>query len=108
MILDWQGAQWSVAAAPVIGAWDALYAVVAVSEENAWAVGAYTEFVGSINKDSTLIEHWNGKEWSILPSPNQPVNTNILYSVCAISADDLWAVGTFRKGPEERAAHPAW
>ncbi len=43
----------------------------------------------------TLIEHWNGREWSIVPSPNVPNQHNSLTAVTAVpgSRNELWAVG---------------
>ena len=41
---------------------------------------------------STLIEHYNGTAWSIVPSPS-PGTDNALTGVTESSATDLWAVG---------------
>jgi hypothetical protein len=55
----WNGKQWSVAPAvnPPDSSIDALLGVVAISPEDAWAVGA-TDW------SSTIIEHWDGKAWN--------------------------------------------
>lgn len=37
----------------------------AVSATNVWAVGAER----SQGIDETLIEHWNGSDWSVAPAP---------------------------------------
>lgn len=45
---------------------------------------------------STLIEHWNGTKWSIVPSPNQTPqgnNINILLGIDSSGPGKLWAVG---------------
>jgi hypothetical protein len=65
-------------------------AVTALSPSNAWAVGLYTN--QNFNQ-LTLIEHWNGHQWSIVSSPNQPA-ANALYSITAISRNNIWAVGS--------------
>ncbi len=76
---------------------DYLRAVAAISTHNVWAVGNY--FTGK-NKgsmiDQTLIEHFNGTSWSTVPSPNPGTgsNGNYLRAVAAISADDIYAVGS--------------
>jgi hypothetical protein len=44
-------------------------------------------------KQKTLIEHFNGTKWSVVPSPNPGKLRNILYGVAAISDSDVWAVG---------------
>jgi hypothetical protein len=40
-----------------------------------------------------LIEHWDGTSWNVVPSPRPAVVDNNLYSVAAVSANDVWAVG---------------
>jgi hypothetical protein len=41
-----------------------------------------------------LIEHWNGTQWSIVPSPNVGTDVAYLFKVSAVSASDIWAIGT--------------
>jgi hypothetical protein len=57
-----------------------------------WAVGS--SFRGNPNPTQTLIEHWNGKRWSIVPSPVLG-GTARLNGVDAFSSRDVWAVGIF-------------
>src|SRR5437588_11575042 len=68
-----------------------LHAVSALSENDVWAVGV------SYNTDrtlgSTLIEHWNGSQWSVVPSPNPSSTVNLLEAVAAVATNDLQAVG---------------
>src|SRR5262245_41875754 len=64
----------------------------AVSAMDAWAVG-YTVHQGA--PDSTVAEHWDGVQWSVVPSANVPdALWSILYDVAVISPTDAWAVGT--------------
>src|SRR5207244_2669724 len=73
-----------------------LQGVAALSASNIWAVGAY--FNAGLSQ--TLIEHWDGATWSIVPSPNQGTTyDNYLYGVAALSANDVWAVGNYRNTP---------
>ena len=61
--------------------------MTAVSAYDVWAVGN--------NGSQTLIEHWNGIQWQIVPSPNrasQPDNS--LRGVTAVSAHNVWTVGS--------------
>src|SRR5207253_734058 len=57
-----------------------------------WAVGE-NGLVGS-SSSTTLIEHWDGTQWSIVPSQNAGTGINDLGGVAAVSANDIWAVGT--------------
>ncbi len=94
LIEHWDGASWSVVPSPDVGTSDDLYSVVAVSTSDVWAVGDY--YNSSTFSDETLIEQWNGTSWSIVTSPNVST-TNDLYSVTAVSANNVWAVGRYIK-----------
>ncbi|MDP9341189.1 MAG: hypothetical protein M3Q23_03565 [Actinomycetota bacterium] len=67
-----------------------LLGVSAVSSSDVWAVGRYTNTTGN---DRTLIDHWDGKHWNVVPSPNPSPFGNGLAGVSALSASDVWAVG---------------
>jgi hypothetical protein len=55
--------------------------------------GARTaDVVGSVGA-RTLVLHWNGAAWSVVPSPSPDPNSNILHAVDGVSGNDLWAVG---------------
>src|SRR5207244_662664 len=91
----WNGTKWSVVPSPAASAGSSLTAVTAVSPTDVWAVGSR---IGPTGARLTLVEHWNGSAWSILPSPNvstEYASTNVLRSVAAGSAGDVWAVGMF-------------
>jgi erythromycin esterase-like protein len=66
--------------------------VKAASANDVWAVGQFSAASGF---RQTLTEHWNGKNWSVVPSPNVGTHDNILHGVTAVSANDVWAVGDF-------------
>jgi hypothetical protein len=65
-----------------------------------------TDFVGSLS----LIEHWNGSAWTIVPSPSFGKHTdkNNLADVAAISPSDAWAVGTFESISSFKAIILRW
>ena len=67
-----------------------LHAISGVSSNDVWAVGASHN--GSF-PSRTLIEHWNGTEWTIVPSPNPDDQVNELRGITALSTNDVWAVG---------------
>jgi hypothetical protein len=48
--------------------------------------------------DRTLAEVWNGKRWSIVPSPNNGTASNDLYGVSCLSASSCFAVGGYTDG----------
>jgi hypothetical protein len=57
-----------------------------------WAVGYRCR--GLCLRQYTLIEHWNGRRWSRVPSPNAS-RLHQLDAVQAVSARDAWAVGVY-------------
>ena len=74
-----------------------LFDIVALSVDDAWAVGAYED--DSTGARETLIVHWNGTIWNQVSSPN-PGGTfsgtfNELLGISATSASDIWAVGYY-------------
>ena len=68
-----------------------------------WAVGEDVG-AGTAVGGSTLIEHWNGTTWSIVPSPT-PGAYPELSGVVGRSGSDVYAVGTnlpsVNGGPEQ-------
>ncbi len=83
---------WSYIASPNVGTGsNFLYSIAAISASNVWAVGEY----GNGNGSSTLVEHWNGKQWSVVASPDvNGATENTLAGVTAIAANNIWAVGS--------------
>jgi hypothetical protein len=92
LILHWNGTQWNVVPSPNPGStFYSLGEARAVSANDIWSVG---QAVNNNGVFKTLIEHWNGTQWNIVPSPNVGSNNNFLNSVTTVSANDVWAVGT--------------
>lgn len=93
LVLHWNGRTWAQTPLPQPqGREGELSGVDALSANDVWAVGDYfTKHFA----DKTLVLHWNGSRWRVLPSPNPaPDGGGPLYAVSALSATDAWAVGT--------------
>lgn len=93
----WNGTSWSIVPTPnpnpvTHPPFAELDSVAATASNDVWAVGAYYNNYGA---QATLIEHYDGTSWSIIPSPNMSLTGDELYSVAAISKSDAWAVGIF-------------
>ena len=58
-----------------------------------WAVGY---FVNASFHEETLVEHFDGSTWTVVPAPSPGGRQNLLYGVAAISPCDVWAVGGFQ------------
>ena len=87
-ILHFDGQKFSNVAFPSLSS-VSLGGLAAIAPNDAWVVGA--EASGSAGQ-TTLTAHWNGKRWTIVPSPNATA-ANALGAVSAISSTDVWAVG---------------
>ncbi len=97
LIEHWNGARWSIIASPNVGnSHNQLEAVTALSANNIWAVGTY--FDTHLNSNLTLIEHWNGTQWSVIASPNSKLAINNLAAIATVSANNIWAVGDGEDG----------
>jgi hypothetical protein len=97
LIEHWNGRRWRIAAVPEPG--DAVgvlfWGTTAVTADDVWAVGRYDAANG---RERTLVEHWDGTSWSIVPSPSPNVGTDSFaqfYAVGASGPADAWAVGTY-------------
>jgi hypothetical protein len=89
----WNGTAWSIVPSRNATTSNLLTGVAAVAGTNVWAVGYTITTDGTNQPDKTLIEHWNGSAWSVVPSPS-PAANDTLSGVAARSAGDVWAVGT--------------
>ena len=81
---------WASVAAPDPAALNVLYSVAQTSPTDAWAVGEQSNID---SRHDTLIEHWDGRTWTVVPSPNGPYPRSVLFGVWTDSATDAWAVG---------------
>jgi hypothetical protein len=94
LIMHWNGKQWSLSQTPqeLNGS---LLGVAAVSANDVWAVGVASNKAPDSESGPTraLIMHWDGKEWSVMPEPDIP-GEKYLSGVAAVSANNVWAVGT--------------
>lgn len=105
-IQHWDGTQWTLTPSPNAGTGsNQLFGVVALADDNVWAVGTYIEKpeTGIELPNKSLIEHWDGASWTVVPSPNLDfggyARDNILQGVVAVAADDLWAFGSVDSNP---------
>ena len=104
LIEHWNGIRWSVVASPQVTNDQRdparLTGIAAISPTNIWAVGNSFR-AGNL----TLIEHWNGQKWSVVPGPGSGALQ--LTSIAALPAGAMWAVGV-RGRALDRAASEHW
>ncbi len=104
LIEHWNGTRWSTVPSPnasgipfkTVANGNSLNAVAAISADDVWAVG-HTTINAFSQGAASLVEHWNGRAWSIVPTPDGVLPTfnyqNDLLGVSGTSAGDVWAVG---------------
>ncbi len=93
--MHWDGIEWDAVAVPNVGTGaNELLAVTALSSNDLWAVGSYSTGSGG-SVEHTLVEHWDGSHWSVVPSPDAGNEYNTLDGLAALSPNDVWAVGQY-------------
>jgi hypothetical protein len=95
LVERWNGTQWNVVPSPSPGSpLNDLQGITAISADDAWTVGQYT---GRTFVNQTLGEHWDGKSWKVVPTPDINPAGNDLSDVTALAGTDVWAVGSYFK-----------
>jgi hypothetical protein len=88
--LHWTGGAWSTVAPLNVSGF--LAGVADLSPTNAYAVG-------TMNRSTPLVEHWDGTQWGYVvipePDPAHPGATGHLTAISARAANDIWVVGSF-------------
>lgn len=106
LAVHWNGSAWSAIPTPNIGnRWNSLEAVSGSSANDVWAVGSWRH-IGGLFQNLAL--HWNGSQWSIVPTPNLSGAENQLQAVVAISSNDAWALGSTNDGITGRSIYLHW
>jgi len=103
LIQHWNGSAWTTVASPNPGLASAivcsnlnsgnvLTAVATVSANDVWAVGYFFGCSSILLRPMAV--HWNGVQWSVVPTPKLNTNDNAAFnSVVALAANDIYAVG---------------
>jgi len=108
LIEHWDGKSWSIVASPSVP--DAgLGGISCLSATNCYAVGS-TGADSTHRENATLIEHWNGTNWSIVKSANPKPGAyfiNLLGVSCA-AANSCFAVGGFYTTRDRSALFLHW
>jgi len=95
----WDGVSWSVVPSQGVRKDHYLTGIAALDSNDVWAVG-WDKTGGARRGSKTLVEHWNGDQWTAIRSPNMPGDSvnNYLRAVSAVSPNDVWAVGYYDSG----------
>jgi hypothetical protein len=99
--MHWDGTNWKRVGTPNVGeGTNKLNAVLALAPNDVWAVGFSTPVAPPKQAATlTLIEHFDGTRWAVVPSPNIGPNSanqsNRLLGLTANSSNDIWAFGSY-------------
>jgi hypothetical protein len=94
LVESWNGTTWSIIPSPSPGTVNNLDGVSCVSSTSCKAVGAFITVNGT--EGGTLIESWNGTNWSITPSPSEGDGDSLIGVSCVSSKScetDGWYTG---------------
>ncbi len=100
LAMHWDGTNWKIVATPSVGSGaNQLNGVLAQAPNDVWAVGFSTPVPPPKQAATlTLIEHFDGTKWTVVPSPNIGPNSmyqsNRLFGLTANSSTDIWAFGS--------------
>lgn len=105
-VLDrWHGGRWSVVSTAIVtalanGGRVNLRAVRSLSPNDAWVVGNAQQ--GSEFADvEPLVEHWDGTQWTVVPTPPLTHQFGELAALVTVSPTDIWAVGNQHNAGED-------
>src|SRR5207253_5039876 len=89
------GTSWSVVPSPNTdpGQSNFFLGVACVSASDCWAAGRYN----AGNFYQTLVDHWDGTSWTIVPSPSSAVQDSLFNAVGCASTSECWAVGYYNE-----------
>ncbi len=116
LIEHWDGRHWVEVSSPSLGltgltASASLTAVSASGPADAWAVG-WAANGGAAQQP--IAEHWNGTNWTLVPSPRLPMpdahgpTGAVLTAIDDISLTDAWAVGYYAGNNRSQALIEHW
>jgi hypothetical protein len=74
--------------------------VSAIAPDSAWAVGYQAQT--TVGPTVTVAEHWNGKSWARVASPDPGPSDNVLDGVSDVARNAAWAVGFYQVGRTAR------
>jgi len=95
LALQWSNNAWTLMRTPnPVAAVSGLSGLACTSPTSCIAVGGYFVSSGNSSSHLSLAEHWNGTEWTIVPTPNVPnAFDSALTGVACAAPTDCFAVG---------------
>ena len=96
LVEHWDGAGWTVIESPNVsngtGALNTLTGVSGASSTDLYAVGFFSN-ASTAGQPETLVEHFDGTNWSILSSPTRGLAQHLNGVFALPNSSDVWTVG---------------
>jgi len=109
LVEHWNGRAWQVFPGRYPRtSFSALSAVAGASPSSVWAVGTYcvAKCAQARPVSRTLVMHWNGRRWSVIPSPSPDRHgANELNAVAIAAGGGVWAAGESCAAPCAQLGH---
>jgi hypothetical protein len=98
----WDGHRWEVVPTPNVatgyGTANTFGSVVALGPNDVWAAGMFQNEDTDIHQHRTLLAHWDGTSWSLVPSPS-PGESAALSDIAFGPSGEAWSVGIYSEYP---------
>jgi hypothetical protein len=109
LVEHWNGTTWKIIQSPNVNTiYNQIYALSATGPHDIWASGTFAPDATHLGIHQTLIEHYNGTSWSIVPSPNQNAFSNNTNAIAAIKPAVALATGDYYNGTTFRTLAEGW
>ena len=100
LVEHWNGIHWSVIDSPNVsgdaGSFNTLTGVSGSASNDLYAVGFFSN-ASTSGQPETLVEHFDGTGWSILPSPTRGLAQHLNGVFALPGSNNVWAVGASAK-----------
>jgi hypothetical protein len=97
LLMHWDGSAWTLEQSLPRQQNSTLTALAALSPNDIWAAGSYTDKSGTVQ--TPLFLHWDGSAWNEVDAGGN----GTIWGLSALSPNDVWAVGSY--GPQSVAMH---
>lgn len=99
LLEHWNGTSWSIVNSPVQGTSDFVNGIAAITLNNITVVGDYRSSLDPQGPYSTLVERWNGMQWSVVNSPSPgSIDSDLVAAAGIPPTNHIWAVGNTYDG----------
>ena len=109
LIEHFNGTSWKIVHSPNVNTiYNQVYALSATGPSDIWAAGIFAPDGSHLDIHQTLIEHYNGTIWTIVPSPNQNAFSNNTNAIAAVNSGFAFATGDYYNGTTFRTLAERW